>query len=104
MPNTEKQFEKDIESFMISADGGWKKATDAGYRSPESQGMALDINTLVGFVQKTQPVMWQRFERQCKSDVKKKFYKAIEDHVREDGLVSVLRHGFKYRGMEFRVC
>ena len=32
MPDNEKQFESDIESFLISNLGGWKKATDAGYR------------------------------------------------------------------------
>lgn len=35
MSDNEKQFEQDIESFLISA-GGWQKASDASYRSPES--------------------------------------------------------------------
>ena len=66
--------------------------------------MALDIATLVKFVKKTQPIMWQRFERQCNSDPLRKFYKCFEDAVSEDGLVSVLRHGFRHRGMDFKVC
>ena len=45
-------------------------------------------------------IMWQRFERQCNSDVHRKFYKCFEDAVQENGLVSVLRHGFKHRGMQ----
>ena len=65
--------------------------------------MALDINTLVSFVKSTQPIMWQRFERQCNSDVNQKFYKCFEDAVLEDGLINVLRHGFKHRGMDFKV-
>ena len=40
MPDNEKQFETDIESFLISPAGGWQKATDAGYRSEASKGMA----------------------------------------------------------------
>lgn len=104
MPNNEKQFEADIESFLTSSAGGWQKASDAGYRSPLSSGMALDIETLVGFIKTTQPVAWQRFERQCNSDPHKKFYKAFEDAVQMDGLISVLRRGFKYRGIEFKVC
>ena len=60
--------------------------------------MALDIGTLVRFVKKTQPLVWQRFEKQCNSDPLRKFYKCFEDAVASDGLVSVLRHGFKHRG------
>ena len=75
MAENEKQFESNIEAFLISPDGGYEKATDAGYTS--SSSMALDIHTLVGFVKATQPIMWQ---------------------------LSVMRHGFKHRGMDFKVC
>ena len=102
MAENEKQFESNIEAFLISPDGGYEKATDAGYTS--SSGMALDIHTLVGFVKATQPIMWQRFEKQCNSDSYKKFYKCFEDAVQMDGLLSVMRHGFKHRGMDFKVC
>lgn len=102
MDENEKQFESNIEAFLISSAGGYEKAMDAGYRS--SLGMALDIHTLVGFVKATQPIMWQRFEKQCNSDPYKKFYKCFEDAVQMDGLLSVMRHGFKHRGMDFKVC
>lgn len=102
MAENEKQFESNIEAFFISPDGGYEKATDAGYTS--SSDMALDIHTLVGFVKATQPIMWQRFEKQCNSDPYKKFYKCFEDAVQMDGLLSVMRHGFKHRGMDFKVC
>lgn len=104
MPDNEKQFEQDIESFLISPAGGWQKASDAGYRSPESSGMALDIDTLTSFVKTTQPVSWQRLEKQSDGNAEKKFYKAFENAVENDGLISVLRHGFKHRGIDFRVC
>ena len=102
MAENEKQFESNIEAFLISPAGGYEKATDTGYTS--SSGMALDIYTLVGFVKATQPIMWQRFEKQCNSDPYKKFYKCFEDAVQMDGLLSVMRHGFKHRGMDFKVC
>lgn len=102
MAENEKQFESNIEAFLISPAGGYEKATDVGYTS--SSGMALDIHTLVGFVKATQPIMWQRFEKQCNSDSYKKFYKCFEDAVQMDGLLSVMRHGFKHRGMDFKVC
>ena len=102
MAENEKQFESNIEAFLISPAGGYEKATDAGYTS--SSGMALDIHTLVGFVKATQPIMWQRFEKQCNSDLYRKFYKCFEDAVQMDGLLSIMRHGFKHRGMDFKVC
>ena len=102
MAENEKQFESNIEDFLISPDGGYEKATDAGYTA--SSDMALDIHTLVGFVKATQPIMWQRFEKQCNSDPDRKFYKCFEDAVQMDGLLSVMRHGFKHRGMDFKVC
>ena len=100
MPDTEKQFESDIEQYLVSLAGGFTKATDAAY----DPVMALDIHTLVDFVKTTQPLVWQRFEKQCNSDPYKKFYKCFEDAVQTDGLLSVMRHGFKHRGMDFRVC
>ena len=104
MPDNEKQFEQDIETFLISPAGGWQKASDAGYRAPESAGMALDIRTLTTFVKATQPVAWQRLEKQSDGNAEIKFYKAFENAVENDGLISVLRHGFKHRGIDFRVC
>ncbi len=102
MSENEKQFEANIEAFLISPAGGYEKATDAGYTF--SEDMALDIHTLVDFVKATQPLAWQRFEKQCHSDVYKKFYTCFENAVSTYGLLAVLRHGFKHRGISFRVC
>lgn len=111
MADNEKQFETDIESFLISPKGGWQKATDAGYKTGfqyDAEGgvienYALDIETLCTFVKNTQLVAWALFEKRCKSDPQKKFYKAFQNAVDMDGLVNVLRHGFKHRGQEFKV-
>ena len=104
MPDNEKQFEQDIAAFLTSPAGGWTRATDAGYRAPASSGMALDVETLTGFIRTTQPVSWQRFEKQCNGDPLRKFYKVFDNAVENDGLLSVLRHGFKHRGIPFQVC
>ena len=60
MQDNEKRFESDIEEFLISPEGGWDKASDAGYCASKGSGMALDLSTLIGFVKDTQPVAWQR--------------------------------------------
>lgn len=110
MPDNEKQFEIDIEFFLVSEKGGWQKATDEGYRKGiqsddgvSTANWALDIETLCTFVKNTQPVAWALFEKRCKSDPQAKFYNAFQTAVDMDGLVNVLRHGFKHRGQEFRV-
>lgn len=96
---TEKQFETDIEAFLISEEGGYTKTTDT--YDPIA---GLYVNTLISFIKETQPKEWTRFERQCNSDPIKKFCMAFENACDTDGLISVLRHGFKYRGITFRVC
>lgn len=96
---TEKQFETDIEAFLISEEGGYTKTTDT--YDPIA---GLYVNTLISFIKETQPKEWARFERQCNSDPIKKFCMAFENACDTDGLISVLRHGFKYRGITFRVC
>lgn len=102
--DTEKQFEADIEAWLISAEGGWTKARDTGYRAPESAGMALDIGTLTDFVKRTQPKHWQRFLKQTMGDPETEFYNRFEDAVTMYGLLYVMQHGFKDRGNEFKVC
>lgn len=104
MDESEKTFEAFIESYLISEEGGWTKATDAGIRSEESRGMNVDIVTLTDFVKATQPMAWKRFERMCTINPVRQFYKSFENAVTQDGLISVLRYGFKHRGVSFRVC
>ena len=104
MDESEKIFELFIESYLTSEEGGWTKATDAGLRSEDSRGMNLDIVTLTDFVKSTQPMAWRRFERMCTINPVRQFYKSFENAVTQDGLISVLRYGFKHRGVSFRVC
>ena len=104
MDEREKIFEGFIESYLISEEGGWAKATDSGLHSEESRGMNLNIVTLTDFVKSTQPMAWRRFERMCTINPVRQFYKSFENAVTQDGLISVLRYGFKHRGINFRVC
>ena len=63
---------------------------------------ALYLDTLIRFVKGTQPKSWQRFELQ--SGTPEKIAKAFQSAVDMDGLLAVLRNGFKHRGIPFRVC
>lgn len=96
---TEKRFETDIEAFFLSVAGGYTKNNDT--YEPD---LALYSATLIRFIQKTQPNEWKRFTMQNATDPERKFCLAFNTACDMDGLVSVLRHGFKHRGITFRVC
>lgn len=99
MITNEKQFEQDIEYFLLTEKGGYTKTTDIYDTS-----IGLFTNTLIDFIQKTQPKEWTRFVNTCNSDPIKKFCQAFNNACDMNGLISVLIHGFKHRGITFRVC
>ena len=96
---TEKRFESDIEAFFLSAAGGYTKNNDT--YEPD---LGLYTSTLIRFIQKTQPNEWKRFTMQNAVDPERKFCLAFNNACDMDGLVSVMRHGFKHRGISFKVC
>ena len=96
---TEKRFEADIESFFLSPARGYTKGADT---YDAKQG--LYVNTLIDFVQHTQTKERARFENANQVDPVRKFCTAFNTACETEGLLSVLRHGFKHRGLRFRVC
>lgn len=96
---TEKRFEEDIESFLLTEQGGYTKTTDT-----YDPSVGLYTNTLIDFIKATQPREWTRFVNTCNSDPIKKFCVAFNNACDTYGLIAVLRHGFKHRGITFRVC
>ena len=98
MSLTEKQLETDIEASMLT-DGGYSKGT-AKY-NPKT---ALYEDVLINFIQDTQPKMWHKFEIQNPGNTRMKFIMAFCTAVETNGLLSVLRKGFTYRGCSFKVC
>lgn len=99
MITTERRFEEDIESFLLTKQGGYTKTTDT-----YDPTVGLYTNTLISFIQATQPKEWTRFVNTCNSDPVRKFCVAFNNACDTDGLIAVLRHGFKHRGITFRVC
>ena len=96
---TEKRFEADIESFFISPEGGYTKTTDR--YDPK---LGVFPGTLINFIERTQPKEWARFKNMNAADPAKKFCLAFNNACDMDGVLHVLRHGFKHRGISFRVC
>lgn len=100
MDYKERRFEEDIETFLLSPLGGYQKGDMKHY----DKDKAMDMDTLIAFVKESQPREWDRFEKVIVSDVEKKFFKAINDAIENYGLIHVLRHGFKYRGIDFKAA
>ena len=114
----EKNLEEDIEAFLCSEEGGYLtcddrhslryvedgsyQVVDGGYKTLPGRG--VDVYTLVNFVQNTQTKAWKRFEHACNSDPAAKFAKVFSDAVDANGIVHVLKHGFKHRGIQFKVA
>lgn len=96
---TEKRFEADIEASFLSPEGGYTYNNDS-----YDAGLGLYPDTLIRFIQYTQPKEWKRFLMQNAVEPERKFCLAFNTACDMDGVISVLRHGFKHRGITFRVC
>lgn len=96
---TEKRFESDIEAYFLSDEGGYVNNPEP--YDPES---ALYKNTFIKFIESTQPKEWARFVNMNANDLRRKFVSAFDDACDTFGLLYVLRHGFKHRGIHFKVC
>ena len=96
---TEKRFESDIETFFLSPAGGYTHCDDT--YDPK---LGLYPNVLLRFIKESQPKAWQRFVNMNAVDPERKFCVAFNNACDMDGILYVLRHGFKHRGISFRVC
>lgn len=95
----EKRFEDDITASFLSPAGGYTYNEDV-----YDPALGLFPDTLIRFIQKTQPNEWRRFELQNSGDTTRKFCLTFNNACDTYGLLDVLRHGFKHRGISFRVC
>lgn len=96
---TEKRFESDIEASFLSISGGYTHCDDA--YDPK---LGLYPDVLLRFIRDSQPKAWQRFVNMNAVDPERKFCIAFNNACDMNGILDVLRHGFKHRGIFFRVC
>lgn len=110
MDQSEKRFEQDIESFLISEQGGYEQFSYVNadghrvhkYAYDRERGIYLDV--LVNFIKQTQPKQWARYIKYYGDDAPDKLYRRLEDCITENGLVYVLKHGIKDMGIDLKVC
>ncbi len=95
----EKKFEADIEQYLLT-EGGYTKGTQATY----DKELAMDLETLITFFQKTQPKAWERFEKKYGATAQKQLYKTIQGDIVRYGLIYVLRNGVDDFGIKLKLC
>ena len=96
METKEKNFENDIESYLLSH--GYVKGNQDTY----DKSKAIDMPVLISFIQATQPKMWQRYQNVYGEKAEKQLYTIFQQNVEQNGLIHVLRYGVKDRGMDLR--
>lgn len=105
---TEKDFENNVEAFMQKA--GWTTfENNAVAQADYNRKLALKIESLIGFIKETQPKEWVKIENMYGAHTEERFLKRVcdvlEPHDDRDGLINVLRRGFKMApGASFQLC
>lgn len=100
MEDNEKRFEQDIESFLTSETGGYKKVNQKTYDIEK----AIDIDKFISFISTSQPKEWERQVKRDGEEAIKKLYKCLQTNVDNEGLIYVLRHGIIDRGIKFKLA
>lgn len=99
MQTKEKNFEADIEHYLLT-EGGYIK----GDMSTYDKVRAIDMPVLIQFIENTQPKTWAKYQAIYGAQAEKQLYKIFQTNVENNGLLWVLRHGVKDRGIELRFC
>ncbi len=110
MDTSEKRFEQDIESFLISPQGGYEQFS---YQNPNGEWIhkyvydkerAIYLEVLVNFIMRTQPKEWARYTHYYGNDAPDRLYRRLEDSINQNGLIYVLRNGIEDMGVKLKVC
>ncbi len=94
MQTKEKNFEQDIEQYLLS-EGGYVKGTMAKY----DKKRAIDMPVMIQFIEATQPKQWARYQNIYGDKAEAQLYKVFQHDVSKYGLIHVLRNGIKDRGV-----
>lgn len=110
MDKSEKRFERDIESFLISPAGGYQqfvgqdKAGNWVHNRKHDVDKAIYLDVLVEFIEKTQSKAWARYKKYYGDNAPEKLYRRLETTITNQGLIYVLRNGIEDMGVKLKVC
>ncbi len=91
--HTEKDFENDIEAALLKS-GGYHAVDPAGYDAER----ALFPAEMLGFVQVTQPKIWDYLQSLHKDKSPTALIDSLTKELDSKGMLNVLREGFKCSG------
>ncbi|HFM9337489.1 TPA: type I restriction endonuclease subunit R [Enterococcus faecium] len=110
MDKSEKRFERDIESFLVSPAGGYEQFVGQDKDGNWIHNRQHDIDkcvymdVLIEFIEKTQPKAWERYKKYYGANAPEKLYRRLEDTICNQGLIYVLRNGIDDMGIKLKVC
>ena len=110
MDKSEKRFERDIESFLISPAGGYTQfcGQDAEgnwvHNRQHDVPKCIYMDVLCEFIAKTQPKEWTRYTKYYGVQAVDKLYHRLEKTISNQGLLYVLRNGIEDMGCKLKVC
>ncbi len=110
MDKSEKRFERDIEAFLISPEGGYQQfnGQDADgnwiHNRQHSIENCIYMDVLCEFIAKTQPKEWAKYQKYYGDNAPEKLYRRLEDTISNQGLIHVLRNGIDDLGVNLKVC
>ena len=110
MDESEKRFERDIEAFLISPQGGYTQFNgqdaDGHWVQTRQQdvGKCIYMDVLCEFIAATQPKEWARYIKYYGDKAADKLYHRLETSIANQGLLYVLRNGIEDMGCKLRVC
>ena len=110
MDKSEKRFERDIESFLISPAGGYTQfcGQDAAgnwvHTRQHDVSKCIYMDVLCEFIARTQPKEWARYTKYYGVQAVDKLYHRLEKAISNQGLLYVLRNGVEDMGCKLKVC
>ena len=110
MDKSEKRFERDIESFLISPAGGYTQfcGQDAEgnwvHARQHDISKCIYMDVLCEFIAKTQPREWAKYTKYYGAASADKLYHRLETTISNQGLLYVLRNGIEDMGCKLKVC
>ena len=110
MDKSEKRFERDIESFLISPEGGYTQFNGQGadgnwvHTRQHDIAKCIYMDVLCEFIAKTQPKEWAKYTKYYGDQAADKLYHRLETTISNHGLLYVLRNGIEDMGCKLKVC
>jgi len=100
MEENEKRFEQDIETCLLSDEGGYIKGNSADF----DRSNALNKKDLFTFIKQTQSKEWERYMKAFPDEYESRFVKRFNEEVNIRGIIDVIRNGITDRGYKFKLA